>query len=90
MPMNQEAISRGWGLLAGIRPKQSPCSAGVLPGLCIWKLKSISPLFPGPRGDLVANDWCINCCQLKAKVFAQSTGLPLDQACAGKECGYVN
>ena len=21
--------------------------------------KSISPLFPGPRGDVVANDWCI-------------------------------
>ena len=27
-----------------------------------WALrleKSISPLFPGPPGDLVANDWCI-------------------------------
>ena len=57
-----------------------------------WALhmeKSISPLFPGPRGDEVANEWCINCCQLQAKVCAQSTGLPLDQACAGKECGYI-
>ena len=26
--------------------------------------KSISWLFPGPRGDMVANDWCI-----KAKVI---------------------
>ena len=28
-----------------------------------WALhmeKSISPLFPGPRGDVVANDWCIS------------------------------
>ena len=27
-----------------------------------WALhmeKSISPLFPGPPGDVVANDWCI-------------------------------
>ena len=27
-----------------------------------WALhmeKSISPLFPGPGGDVVANDWCI-------------------------------
>ena len=27
-----------------------------------WALhmvKSIIPLFPGPRGDVVANDWCI-------------------------------
>ena len=27
-----------------------------------WALhmeKSISPLFPGPQGDVVANDWCI-------------------------------
>ena len=22
--------------------------------------KSISPLFPGPRGDVVANDWCLS------------------------------
>ena len=30
------------------------------------------------------------CCQLKAKVCARSTGLPLVQACRGKKCGYVN
>ena len=22
--------------------------------------KSISPLFPGPQGNVIANDWCIN------------------------------
>ena len=26
--------------------------------------KSISPLFPGPEGDVVANDWCIRHCVL--------------------------
>ena len=55
--MNQEVIPWGRGLLAGILPNQSPCSAGILPGLCIWK--SQYPSFPGPRGDVVANDWCI-------------------------------
>ena len=51
MPMNQEAISRGRGLLEGIRPKQSPCSAGVLPGLCIWKNQypRYSPALGGTR-----------------------------------------
>ena len=37
MPMNQEVISRERGLVEGIWPKQSPRSAGILPGLCIWK-----------------------------------------------------
>ena len=27
------------------------------------------------------------CCQLQAKVSAQITGQPLDQACQGKKCG---
>ena len=39
MPMNREVIPRGQGLLAAIWPKQSPCSAGILPRLCIWKNK---------------------------------------------------
>ena len=30
------------------------------------------------------------CCQLQAKVCAQSTGYPVVQACLGKKCGYVN
>ena len=30
------------------------------------------------------------CCQLQAKVCAQSTGYPLVQACPGKKCGQVN
>ena len=28
--------------------------------LALHMEKSISPLFPGPRGDVVANDWCIS------------------------------
>ena len=27
--------------------------------LALHMEKSISPLFPSPRGDVVANDWCI-------------------------------
>ena len=49
--------SPGRGLLAGICPKQSPCSAGILPGLCIWRFNI--PAIPRPLGDMVANDWCI-------------------------------
>ena len=49
MSLNKEVIPPGQGLSAGVRPKQSPCSAGILPGLCIGK-KSISTLFPGTRG----------------------------------------
>ena len=60
--------------LAGILLKRSPRSAGAFcrdftekkSPQCrafTWALqmeKSISPLFPGPEGDVVANDWCIN------------------------------
>ena len=42
-----------------------------------WALhmeKSISPLFPGPQGDVVANDWCINdmpeCVKSQIRLFA--------------------
>ena len=59
--------------LAGILLKISPRSAGAFcrdftekkSPQCrayTWALqmeKSISPLFPGPEGDVVANDWCI-------------------------------
>ena len=57
MPMNQEVIPRGRGLLAGILPKQSLQCRDFN-----WALhmeKSISPLFPGPCGDVVADNWCI-------------------------------
>ena len=47
--------SPGRGLLAGIWPKQSTCSAGILPGL----IEKNIPLLYGPWGDVVANDWCI-------------------------------
>ena len=62
----------GQGLVAGILPKRSPRSAGDFcrdftekkSPQCrayTWALqmeKSISPLFPGPEGAVVANDWC--------------------------------
>ena len=38
-----------------------------------WALqmeKSISPLFPGPEGAVVANDWCIN--KIKLRSFKSS------------------
>ena len=60
MPMNQGVIPQGARTFSRDLTKPSPCSAGILPGLCIWLMeKSISPLFPGPRGDVVANGWCI-------------------------------
>ena len=37
MPMNQEVIPRGAGTFSRDLTKPSPCSAGILPGLCIWK-----------------------------------------------------
>ena len=60
--------------IAGILPKRSPRSAGAFcrdftekkSPQCrayTWALqmeKSISPLFPGPEGAVVANDWCIS------------------------------
>ena len=60
--------------IAGILPKRSLCSAGAFcrdftekkSPQCrayTWALqmeKSISPLFPGPEGAVVANDWCIS------------------------------
>ena len=59
--------------IAGILPKRSPRSAGAFCRdftekkslqcrAYTWALqmeKSISPLFPGPEGAVVANDWCI-------------------------------
>ena len=36
MPLNQEVIPQG-GTFSRDLAKQSPCSAGILPGLCIWK-----------------------------------------------------
>ena len=34
-----------------------------------------------------AESFMKGCCQLQAKVCAQITGYPLDQACPGKKCG---
>ena len=53
MPMNQEVIpggGGGGGILARICPNKVPA---------VHMEKSISPLFPGSRGDVVANVWCI-------------------------------
>ena len=39
-----------------------------------WALhmeKSISPLFLGPLGDVVANDWCMNCLRKMLELHAQ-------------------
>ena len=41
--------SPGAGTLSRDLNKTKSCSAGILPGLCIWK-KSLSPLFLGPQG----------------------------------------
>ena len=63
----------GQGLFAGILPKRSHRSAGAFcrdftekkSPQCraytgaLQMEKSISPLFPGPEGAVVANDWCI-------------------------------
>ena len=59
MPMNQEVIPPGAGTFSRdlTKTKSLQCRDFT------WALhmeKSISPLFPGPRGDVVANDWCIN------------------------------
>ena len=55
MPMNQEVIPKGQGL---DQTKSLQCRDFT------WALhnmeKSISPLFPGPLGSVVANDWCIS------------------------------
>ena len=48
----------GGGGQVGPKFWENPCSAGAY----TWALqmeKSISPLFPGPEGAVVANDWCI-------------------------------
>ena len=37
------------GLFAGILPKRSPRSAGLIPGLCKWK-SQYPRYFPAPRG----------------------------------------
>ena len=64
----------GQGLFTGILPKRSHRSAGAFcrdftekesPQCSAYTgalqmEKSISPLFPGPEGAVVANDWCIN------------------------------
>ena len=57
MPINHEVIPRG-DFLQGFDQTMSLQCRGFT-----WALhmeKSISLLFPGPRGDVVANDWCIN------------------------------
>ena len=37
MPMYQVVIPRGTGTFSRDLTKTSPCSEGILPGLCIWK-----------------------------------------------------
>ena len=40
-----------------VLPTSSPCRVGLLAGIC-WT-KSQSPLFSGPGGALVTNDWSV-------------------------------
>ena len=40
---------RSAGAFAGILPKRSPRSAGLIPGLCKWK-SQYPRYFPAPRG----------------------------------------
>ena len=54
MPMNQEVIPRGRGLLAGIWPNQFPALQGFYLGFACGKIN-----IPGPLWDMVANDSCI-------------------------------
>ena len=50
-----ESNSPGAGLFSRDLTKPSPCSAGILPGLCIWKNQY--PRYSlALRGDVVAND----------------------------------
>ena len=44
----------------GIYPKTVPHSPGHIPGLCRVKRK-YPRHSPPPWGDVIANDWCINC-----------------------------
>ena len=56
MPMNQEVIPWGAGTFSRDLTKTKSLQCGDF----TWALymeKSISPLFPGPQGDVVANDW---------------------------------
>ena len=58
MPTNQELIPRGAVTFSRdlTETKSLQCRDFT------WALhmeKSLSPLFPCPRGDVVANDWCI-------------------------------
>ena len=50
------------GLFAGILPKGSPRSAGLIPGLCKWK-SQYPRYFPAPRGPWLqmtgALDWSV-------------------------------
>ena len=54
--MNQEVIPRGRGLLAFDQNKVPAVQEFYL-GFAYGKINI--PLFPGPQGDVVANDWCI-------------------------------
>ena len=58
MPRNQEVIPQGRGLLAGNLTKTKSLQFGDFT-LALHVEKSISPIFPGPQEDVVANDWCI-------------------------------
>ena len=58
MPMNQEVIPRGRGLLAGIQPNKVPAVQGFYLGFAYGIINI--PAIPRPLGDMVANDWCTN------------------------------
>ena len=59
--MNQEVIPPGGGVGGSFSRNLSKTKSLQCRGFT-WALhmdRSISPLFPGPRGDVVANDKCI-------------------------------
>ena len=56
MPMNQEVIPRGWGLLAG--QNKVPAVQGFYPSFAYGKISI--PAIPRPSGEVIANDWCIS------------------------------
>ena len=56
------------GLFAGILPKRSPRSAGLIPGLCKWKSQYLR-YFPAPRGPWLQMTGALT---LKKLIFTQS------------------
>ena len=50
------STSQGAETLSRDLTKTEACSAGILPTWTLHMEKSISPLFPGSQGDVVAND----------------------------------